>query len=306
MRRIISLGVIICGLALAGCENEVLPPVTTCEPEGYTQETLKQLRENTFSIDNDAARQTLAIALLDCLSDSNPGIRDGIAFEGLATWMRTKKLNAETIRTIKQTLLEKVKDGKNTNGFEKPFAALVLAEIARIDRVTPFMSTYDRTAFVVASADYMAAIKDYRGFNNREGWRHNVAHGADWLMQLSLNPQITKADAVIIRGAVASQIRADNKHAFIHGEPARLAMPILFLASRGIFTEAEWTAWLEQISAPSPLSNWNAAFNTESGLAQRHNLKQFLNAVYLNATLSDSDATRQLLTGTKAALKKLP
>ena len=306
MRKIITLGILVSGFMLSGCENEVLPPVATCEPEGYTQTELKQLRENSFKVDNDAARQTLAINLVKCLSDPNPEIRDGVAYEALATWMRGKKLNGETIRTLKQTLLEIVQSGKNTNGFEKPFAALVLAEIARIDRISPFMSTYDRTAFVAAGAEYVTGIKDYRGFSDREGWRHNVAHGADWLMQLSLNPKITKEDAIKIRDAVAAQIRADKKHAYIHGEPARLAWPILFLSGRGLFTEAEWTAWLGDISAPAPLSNWNAAFKTESGLAQRHNLKMFLNALYLNATLSESDATRQLLAGTKAALQKLP
>ncbi len=311
MRYSLLIGLTLVCAPLAGCENEVIPPVSTCSPDGYTESSLLELRENKFGVQDDAARQTLALNLIQCLSDPNPQIRDGVAYEALATWMRGTQLNAETIRTLKQTLLEIVNDGKikgvkDSSGFARPFAALILAEIARVDRTTPFMSNYDRTAFVAASADYMKSIKDYRGYNNKDGWRHNVAHGADWLMQLSLNEQLTKADFIQIRDAVQSQIRADKKHAYIHGESARLARPILFLARRGAFSQDEWTAWIEDISAPTPMSSWSAAFRSESGLAQRHNLKQFLNALYLNASLSQNDGTRQLLPGTIEALQTLP
>lgn len=297
--------------SLAACENEVIPPVVTCEPMGFDKAKLLELRENKFILQDDATRQSLALALLECLSDKDPKIRDGVAYEALATWMRDKELNAETIRTLKQTLLEIVEDGeikgkKDDEGYARPFAALILSEIARVDRVSPFMSNYDRTAFVAAASDYMASIDDYRGYDDKNGWRHNVAHGADWLMQLSLNEQITKEDFDRIRGAVESQIRADSQHSYIHGEAARLARPILFLARRGAFTQTEWTTWLKDISAPAPLDSWGAAFRSESGLAQRHNTKAFLNAIYLNASLSQNDGTRQLLPGTIEALKQIP
>ncbi|MGJ8561959.1 MAG: DUF2785 domain-containing protein [Alphaproteobacteria bacterium] len=306
MRAPIFLAFSLLSLSLGGCANEVLPVISSCQPVGYDNAALLELREKDFAISDNEARQKLALELADCLSDSNPDIRDGVGYEGLATWMRAKALNAETLRSLKQTLLENIAEENDLRGFGKPFAALVLSEIARVDRVSPFMSNYDRTAFVKAAEDYMVSIEDYRGYDDKSGWRHNVAHGADWLMQLSLNNQITRDDFVRIRDAVASQIRADNEHAYIHGESDRLARPILFLARRGAFTEAEWTHWLAEMAKPDPLETWNAAFKSEAGLAQRHNVKLFFNALYLNASLSQDDGTRQLLTGTKAALKQLP
>lgn len=311
MRPALFLAASLICFPLTACENEVIPVVSSCAPEGYTEATLYELRENKFELQDDATRQRLAKELVGCLSDPNPKIRDGVAYEALATWMRDKELNAETIRTLKQTLLEIARDGringeKDSDGYAKPFAALVLSEIARIDRVSPFMSNYDRSSFVSAAANFMGDIKDYRGFNDKNGWRHNVAHGADWLMQLSLNEQITQEDFISIRSAVQSQIRANNKHAYIHGEAARLARPILFLARRGAFSQAEWDAWLAEISASDPLDSWSASFRSETGLAQRHNVKEFLGALYLNASLSQNDGTRQLLPGTIEALKQLP
>lgn len=306
MRTSIFLALGLACTALTACEQEVLPAISTCEPAGYTTESLLELRKKEFVITDNEARQTLALALADCLSDSDPEIRDGVAYQGLATWMRARALNAETLRSLKQTLLEMLEDDGDLRGFGKPFAALVLSEIARVDRISPYLSNYDRTAFVKASADYMASIDDYRGFNDRTGWRHNVAHGADWLMQLSLNDNITREDFVRLRDAVATQVRADGKHAYIHGEPDRLARPIIFLARRGAFTEQEWTQWLTTLAQPAPLETWNDAFGSEDGLAQRHNVKLFFNALYLNASLAQDDGTRRLLAGTKAALKQLP
>lgn len=306
MRSVFLISASACILWIGGCADKVLPTVSSCEPAGYSEESLLALRENGFNMGDDAARQTLARAMVTCLSDRNPDIRDGVAYEGLATWLRNKELNAETIRRLKQTLLEMVQGPGDNDGFEKPFAALILAEIARVDRTTPFMNNYDRTGFVKEAAGYMRRISDYRGYSDNNGWRHNVAHTADWLMQLSLNEKITPADFVDIREAIGSQVRANRHHAYIHGEPARMARPILFLARRGAFTEAEWTAWIEEISAPAPLDSWSAAFRSESGLAQRHNVKQFLHALYLNASLSEDENTRRLLPGVKEALRKIP
>jgi hypothetical protein len=94
-------------------------------------------------------------------------------------------------------------------------------------------------------------VRDYRGFVAGEGWRHGVAHGADLLMQLALNPALDKAQLDRILGRVARQV-APPGQAYVFGEPERLARPVLFAAARGLHTEAEWTAWLAQAAAAPP------------------------------------------------------
>lgn len=84
-------------------------------------------------------------------------------------------------------------------------------------------------------------MRDYRGFDDRQGWRHGVAHGADLLMQLSLNPAFGKPELTRIRDAVAAQVMPAG-HAYVFGEGERMAAPIVYIARRGVFTEAEWTA----------------------------------------------------------------
>ena len=44
----------------------------------------------------------------------------------------------------------------DTNGFQQPFAALVLSEVARTDRIDPWMTPAMRSELVTAAATYLA------------------------------------------------------------------------------------------------------------------------------------------------------
>ena len=89
-------------------------------------------------------------------------------------------------------------------------------------------------------------------------------------------------------------------------EPNAVARPILFMAQRGVFTEQEWSEWLAQFAGPGALGSWDNAFQSQAGLARRHNVTAFLSAIFVNAQASDAVALRPLATGTMDALKKLP
>ena len=79
-----------------------------CPPPGYTTEQLQQLKQSGFEIDGPEQRNSLAVALLGCVAEPNPAIRDGIAFEGLSAWLRAKSLSPETVDTLRVSLLEQI------------------------------------------------------------------------------------------------------------------------------------------------------------------------------------------------------
>ena len=79
------------------------PALASCPPEGYSKSTLTELRESGFAIEA-RERNALAVNLLDCLADPDPTIRDGVVYEGLATWLRNGQLDASTISTVFQRL----------------------------------------------------------------------------------------------------------------------------------------------------------------------------------------------------------
>jgi hypothetical protein len=176
-----------------------------------------------------------------------------------------------------------------------------LSEVARADRVQAYLEPQRRGQLLDASIAYVAGVRDYRGFDEREGWRHGVAHGADLLLQLSLNPALGKPELVRIADAVATQV-APEGHFYIYGESERLARPIIYMAQRGLISEEEWTRWFARFL---PAQDENL-FASQAGLARRHNVNAFLQSVWINARLSQNTADDALLPGAEAALRAMP
>jgi hypothetical protein len=283
-----------------------LPAAAACPPAGYGAAALQALKVTEFAMDDAGARQALALALLDCLGDPDPALRDGVAYEALSTWMRKRLLTPATLAALRDRLLPMLAE-TDPRGFRRPFAALVLAEVSRTDRMQPWLGEAGRDGLVQAAAAYLEGVQDYRGFTDGEGWRHGVAHGADFAMQLALNPALDARQLDRLRDALARQIAPPSAPAYVHGESMRLARPVLFIAARGTHDAAEWQAWLERVASPAPLPGWNAAFGSEAGLARRHNVTAFLSMLYLLAQEHDDAASRdRLLPGLRSVLKEMP
>lgn len=279
------------------------PAVASCPPEGQTRESLQALKVLKYTVPDAVERQALAMGLTGCLGDPDPLLRDGIAYEGLTHWLRAGQLDAEGMRALGNPL-NAMLAAEDANGFTRPFAALTLSEIARTDRIAPWMTPEERGAMVEAAAAYLESVRDYRGFDDAEGWRHGVAHGADWLMQLTLNPALDRTHFDRMLTAVASQAVPQTPHAYVHGEPGRLARPVLNAARRGLYSEAEWQAWFTAL-VPK-LGEAKQAYNDSAWLARRHDLMAFLMSVYLEADQSDDAQLKQLKPAVVAALKTVP
>ncbi len=289
-------------LALAACVTAPAEAQSaSCLPvAGYDRAQLDALKAAGWALPDDAARNRLAFALANCVGSPDPTLRDGIAFEGLQHWLRAKQLTPDTMRALASNLEEQM-FAADANGFRQPFAALLLSEVARADRVDPYLDAASRQRLLDTSIRYFSQVRDYRGFDEREGWRHGVAHGADLMLQLALNPAFGKPELERITTAIASQV-APNEHFFIYGEPERLARPIIFMAQRGLITEEEWTRWFAQFI---PAQNENL-FASQAGLARRNNVNAFLYSAWLNAKLSETTADDVLLPGAEAAIRAMP
>ena len=276
----------ILGLALlAGA-----PAMAICPPAGQDKTSLQAMKSTGFVLADPAGKQAMAIGLVGCLGEPDPALRDGIAYEALQHWMRAGDFDAAFLRRLRDDLYAGL-DADDATGVRRPFAALVLAEVARTDRIAPWMTPDEREAMLARASQYLGAVRDYRGFEAGVGWRHGVAHGADWLLQLSLNPALDAGQLRRILDAVATQAVPESGHAYVFGEPGRLAQPVAYVARRGSLADADWQAWLAGLAArlgPMP-SGGDAAW-----LARRHDLDAFLSALYIQADASQNEALRAL------------
>ena len=248
----------------------------SCPPPGTDRAALEALRDRQFTIAEDARRNALALELLECLGHPDPFLRDDIAYTGLAAMMRRDEITHETARQMLERLTKLLlQDTADDDGFRRPFAALVLAEVARMDRIDPFLSPPEREGLVRTAKNYLAGVWDYRGFSDSEGWRHGVAHGADLVLQLSLNERVDANGLQTLLGAVFGQVVPSSGHSYRFGEAQRLARPVLFAAQRGLIEEATWVAWFDALINPAPFKDWASTYRSQSGLARIHNTRAF-------------------------------
>ena len=250
----------------------------------------------------DPASEEQLEALVTCLASPDPGLRDQFAYTRLAELLRDQRPATEQLEFL-GAQLDQLLQQPDPVGVAHPFAILVLAEIARTDRIEAWMSPEQRQDLVDKAANYLQTVSDYRGFDPQVGWRHGVAHGADLAMQLTLNPELSSAQQLQLLRAIARQVAP--AHAYRFGEPARLARPVLFIARRNELEQEDWEAWFEELIDPAPLSSWNAAWQDADGLARRHNLRAFALEIYLNATLSEQPGIQALEPHAVAVLQTL-
>ena len=244
-------------------------------------------------------------ALAACLGDPDPATRDDFAFALWSEGLRGKYLTPAQMRYALGLLTRMIAAPDDAAGFRRPFAALTLSEIARADRVEAFLTEAELHALTETAAAYLRGVTDYRGFIAGEGWRHGVAHGADLMLQLALNPRLSRADADRILSAVAAQVAPPGSHAYVHGEARRLARPILFLAKRTDIDDAAWGAWFQALH-PDNAPRWQAPYASEAGLAAVHNSSAFGDAVYVAASESQDQQVRRLAPLAAGLLKALP
>ncbi len=180
-----------------------------------------------------------------CLGDPDPKVRDASAFEGLSLGhaiRRTRTANAG--RRSRRDLLDAVAAAWQLG--DPPF---VLGADPVGDRANrSHQGVDDRRRASGAHrcrGGVPCGISDYRAFSNQEGFVHAVAHGADFALQLALNPAITKPqlDKLLIGDRRRRSRRGDPGVAYWAGEPDRLARAVVFIAQRKLHSDAEWKAW---------------------------------------------------------------
>lgn len=292
--------IFVASLALLGACATAQAQPSNCPPAGYDRARLETLKAAEWRIENAAEREAFALALPACLASPDPFLRDGVAFEALSTMLRARQLDVHVQTALVRDVLARL-EAREPSGIEAPFAALVLSELVRAERLNTHFTDDMRADVLERSLAYFTNVRDYRGYDEREGWRHGVAHGADLMLQLSVSNSIVRDDVIRIRDAIATQVSPQG-HFYIYGEPERLARPIIFMAQRGMITEAEWTAWFARL-APAEGED---LFASQAGLARRHNTNAFLYSVWLNARLSENPADDVLLPGAEAAIRAMP
>ncbi|MEO5882115.1 MAG: DUF2785 domain-containing protein [Caldimonas sp.] len=282
----------------------VLTASAACPPGGLDRPAFEALRENGWRVDDAARRQALALEIIDCLAEADPRLRDELGFDALSRWMRARLLEPSTLQALRIELQSRLGFAAPDPSaeFRRPFAALALAEVARVDRLNPFLATDQRDALIAAGTGYLTSVRDYRGYEPGVGWRHGVAHGADLMLQLALNPALDRPRLQLLLAAIASQVVPPVPHFYVFGEGERLMAPVFYIAQRDLLDAADWSAFFGGLD----FARARAEPPTLDSLASRHDLNQFVLALYASLAENGTPAMKaKLLPAVREALRAI-
>ncbi|XOV78507.1 MAG: DUF2785 domain-containing protein [Aestuariibacter sp.] len=281
----ISIATCLCSPLAAALE---VNPID-CFNNGWNKQKLLLLKEAKFET-TDQNRQILVSQLHHCLASPDPEVRDGVAYEAYFTWLRDEKITAEQLKVLFERLTKALENRRSDKqGVYLPFVALVYSEVVRVDRINSYLSEEQRQRSVNAIVQYLKDITDYRGFDDKSGWRHGVAHSADVVLQLALNSNVDGAMLSQLAQGMKAQIVPESGHFYIYGEPERLARATAYAMLREDLSLEYWQTWLVNLADPAPFEEWGDVFKSQQGLAMRNNLRQFLTNLYTMIAASQNE-----------------
>jgi hypothetical protein len=174
----------------------------------------------------------LAAELAEALADPDPGVRDGPAYAVLATWLSRGVLD-DQLTSLGETMMARFSDPRVQ---ARTFAPLVLAWV--VER-----GGFD-DQWVHAFERWYPDETQVRGYDEKLGWLHAVAHGADLLGVLGRHPRVEPEQMLIL---AARRMLADTEYVWRDQEDDRLGYAIALTLGRPELTVAQSTSWLDLI-----------------------------------------------------------
>ncbi|MEG2330586.1 DUF2785 domain-containing protein, partial [Anaerorhabdus sp.] len=136
----------------------------------------------------------------------------------------------------------------------------------------PFMSEdeFVRTKNLVFK--YFESEKDYRGYNEKFGWIHAIAHCADALDEIVLTSLCTHEDCQTILN-LGAKVFTNSDFIFNHEEDERFVSVIISMREKELISLEELEIWKESLV-------FDENFNEYSSFISRMNGKQLWRSLY--------------------------
>ncbi|MEU7565787.1 DUF2785 domain-containing protein [Streptomyces fradiae] len=211
----------------------------------------------------------LVAELSGMLASPDPVVRDDHAYTALARWTREGRFDT--------VLVEWGDLGAERLGHAEPqarsFAPLVLRCVLERAVAVPGAVPADRLgSWYERFGAWYPDERDTRGWDDRLGWLHAVAHGAD--AAAAFGAALPGRRVELLRLCARRVTAAHADHRYTQTEDARVARAVCRLLAAPGLDAAEAAGWLDVVAGalegggPGPLPVW--AFNTFATLQSLH------------------------------------
>lgn len=219
--------------------------------------------------------------MIENIGSVDPVLRDELNYSAFWKLINNEHLTKQQIEYILTNLLNKellmvdIDNPLSDAVFTRSFTVLFFAAILHIDVSKKIVDEDLVRRTTDASLQYLMKEKDLRGFVEKKGWAHAVAHGADLLASIAKHPFSTEEDALKILTNI-NQIFSIAT-GFKDDEEERIARSFVTLSQHHL-TESQLSAWLiEQAQTLKELKNDSNKLQSYYALLA---FKNFLKSVY--------------------------
>jgi hypothetical protein len=220
-----------------------LPPVTDWAA----------LIEGDFAVpqDLDAAVDELVVML----AAADPAVRDDRAYPILVAWVRRGVLDGR-LGTLGDTMVRRL---GHPEVQARTFAPLIVAAAVDRDTSVDLLDPSTVRRWRDGFAAWWPSETDIRGWDDRLGWLHAVAHGADLGGAFGGSPRLSAADLGGLLTLIAERVTMPTGYRYAQMEEDRVARAMARILARPELTEADATGWLDSVDrlfatgGPGPL-----------------------------------------------------
>ncbi|MEU6927753.1 DUF2785 domain-containing protein [Streptomyces sp. NPDC046374] len=188
-----------------------------------------------YAVPADRDLGELVGELSRALADPDPEVRDGAPYGVLYTWLQSGVIDERRRLELGDEMAARFGDAEIQ---ARTFAPLVLDMIVEAGGFS--------SAWVDAFARWYPAEEDLRGYDEKLGWLHAVAHGADLLDRFGRHAEVDPARMLEL---AAARLTAPTGHVLDQLEDDRLARAVARVLTRTDLSERDATGWLDAIEA---------------------------------------------------------
>ena len=217
------------------------------------QEMITQLKIKQGN--NTALTQEELEWLWENIGNPNPEIRDDLVFNLFGQVIFEQLMTKEQLRwliekmNVTNPLEYRIEEFSSATAY-RSFSALVMGMILQVDGdqtsgYDSCLTTSERTSWIQNGIHYLKREKDRTGYDEKLGWVHAFAHGADLLGTIISHPDCTQEYAVEAL-EVISNIFQKSQQPFIDEEEKRLGLAIFFGIESGNLSQNLLCEWMKE------------------------------------------------------------
>lgn len=232
--------------------------------------------------------------LLENIGHPDPTIRDELVYASFCHIFLNGLITREQAQSLLQFSQETNPLSLESSTLKRSFTCLLYCLLLSVDNepdsgYSAFLGTKDCELLFQQALDYLTIENDWSGYDERLGWIHTAAHGADFLLAASCHEQFPAENSKKVWQAIVTCVKK-QKQVFSAGEEIRLAQIPVYLLLHEKVSGQELMEWISKLDFPNqePLDYFRWL-----------NLQHFLSSLYfqLNSHQVLTEELRQAIEG---------